>query len=80
MPAVINHRQLPSVSRASADRSSCRSNATSVDRILLLARWLLDHNGVDGGRSSRWNDEALGSLLVSRSDGAAHAVSSKLAS
>ena len=37
---------------------------------LLLARWLLDHNGVDGETILPVDDEALGDLLVKAASGA----------
>ena len=36
---------------------------------LLLARWLLDHNGVDGEAILPVDDEAMGSLLVKAASG-----------
>ena len=37
---------------------------------LLLARWLLDHNGINGGRILPVDDEALGDLLIKAASGA----------
>jgi prophage maintenance system killer protein len=36
---------------------------------LLLARWVLDHNGADGARILPVDDEALGDLLVKAASG-----------